>query len=176
MTVIIEEHYLPINGVNRTGEKIEPEYITIHEVSLGTGKTPRKYDYNHYKQLLLTPPEGREFVGYHYLVGDDKILCFIPDNELCHHSSNRKAGIGIERLVNECVDFEKAINNQAKLTATLMYKYNIPLSHVVTHKFWSGKECPARLLDGQYGGWEGFLKRVETFYLQKNIFDAIINI
>ena len=176
MSIIIEKRYLPINGLNRTGEKIVPNYITIHEVSLGTGKTPKKYDYDYYHQLLLTPPEGREVVGYNYLVGDDKILCFIPDDELCHHGGTWKAGIGIERLVNECVDFEKAINNQAKLTATLMYKYNIPLDHVVTHKFWSGKECPNRLLDGQYGGWDGFLKRVETFYSEKNFFDAILEI
>ena len=64
MSIIIEKRYLPINGLNRTGEKIVPNYITIHEVSLGTGKTPKKYDYDYYHQLLLTSLEAREVVGY----------------------------------------------------------------------------------------------------------------
>lgn len=164
---------LPTDSPKRVG-KMEPKFITIHEVSLGTDVQPAEKNYQRYYNLLFETPTS---VGYHFLVeanhGEDtRIYQFLETDVVTHHTGS-KAGnfqsIGIERMVNVVTDMERAINAQAQLVATLMKVYNIPLHHVVPHKFWSGKQCPARLLAGMYGGWNGFIERVK-YYFEKHEF------
>lgn len=161
------EMLVPKGAANRTGKLLDsPSYVTIHETSLGTNIEPAYKNAAHYIARVMQPPKDFEFIGYHYLVTDIEVIRFIPDNEFtCHAGSEgNKVSIGIERLVNVNTDFDIAIANQAMVTATLMKKYGIHLGNVVPHKFWSGKECPARLLAGMNGGWNGFIEQVYTFY------------
>jgi len=159
-------------SVSRPVIKQVPEYIVIHEVSLGLGRSPASYDMDHYEAKLRL--ESYKKISYHYLCGDKEIRQFIPDDEFAYQSGtpegNRRS-IGIERLINKNVDFNHAIFNQAKLTATLMLKWNIPLEKVTTHKemkriFSSEtplnelKKCPERLITGQYGGMNMFYREV----------------
>ena len=156
---------IPVGATNRPGKRMNPTYITIHECSLGEEKRPPDRNRDYYISLMENPKEIE--VGYHYLVTDNEIIRFIPDNEIAYHTGSiggNLHSIGIERLVNVDVDFEKAISIQAKLTATLMYKRLITLDRVVPHKHWDSKECPARLLAGQNGGWSGFKSRVQHYF------------
>ena len=50
--VKVEQKLLPLGSANRTGKKQVPEYIVIHEVSLGLGKSPENYNMEHYKNLI----------------------------------------------------------------------------------------------------------------------------
>lgn len=165
------EILVPSGATNRIGKFMEgPSYITIHETSLGTNPEPAHHDVIYYKNLIMNPSEGREFIGYHYLVSDSEIIRFIPDNEYTRHTGSEEGNnksIGIESIANVNTDFKRAIEIQAMVSATLMRKYGIPIENVVTHKFWSRKECPARLLAGMYGGWTGFLAQVNKFYNEK---------
>jgi N-acetylmuramoyl-L-alanine amidase len=48
--------------------------------------------------------------------------------------------------VNEDGVYEKAIKNAAWLVAHLTKELKIPISKVVPHQHWSGKNCPRNLL------------------------------
>ena len=148
-------------------------FITIHESSDGTGYAEDNRTLEYYENRLRNPPKGLEQIGCHFFVSDSHIVQFIPINVRTAHAGTTEGNnsIGIERLVNRFIDFPTAIANQAKLTATLMHMFNIPIENVVTHKHWSGKECPARLLAGLNGGWEGFISQVMNFYETGDIFD-----
>lgn len=172
-----KECYLPTKdgtGINT------PKFITIHETSVGTDKAPANRTIEYYANVLEHPElvEGRDpRIGFHFLCGDDEVVQFLPTNVRTAHTGTYEgnSSIGIERLVNVNIDFDKAIHNQAKLTATLMDMYKIPLEHVVPHKHWGGKECPARLLAGLYGwDWERFLDQVKKYFDEKDFFTGII--
>lgn len=170
----IENRIIPY-GPNFLGtiERNSETYITIHESSLGTGFATADRTLDYYENRLKHPPEGvNPKIGYHFMVDGDRLVQFIPLNYRTAHAGTDVGNnsIAIERLVNCNVDFPKAIANQAKLTATLMHMYNIPIGHVVPHQFWSGKGCPSRLLAGMYGGWDGFIAQVEKFYADHDIF------
>lgn len=173
---MIENRILP-PGANYLGEidRNESTFITIHESSDGLGYAQDNRTLEYYENRLLNPPKGLEQIGYHFMVSDNKIAQFIPINFRTAHAGSTEgnsSSIAIERLVNRFINFPVAIANQAKLTATLMTMYNIPIEHVVPHKYWSGKECPARLLAGMYGGWDGFISQVKAFYDSGDIFDV----
>lgn len=149
-------------------------YITIHESSEGTDFAPADRTLEYYENKLLNPPKGLELIGYHFMVSDTRAVQFIPVGFRTAHAGSTEGNhsIAIERLVNCNINFPAAIANQAKLAATLMHIYNIPIENVVPHKHWSGKECPARLLSGMHGGWDGFINQVITFYKANDIFDV----
>ncbi|MBQ9833827.1 MAG: N-acetylmuramoyl-L-alanine amidase [Bacilli bacterium] len=135
--VTFEKRLLPEGFPNRSGEKQVPEYIVIHEVSLGLGKSPRRFNMDRYlKKIFLDGFKGST-IGYHFLVGDEKIYQYLLEDEVTHHTGTKEGNrnsIGVERLICEGINHESALFNQAKLIATLMVKYNIPLDHVVTHR------------------------------------------
>lgn len=165
---------LPLVEAREDGKNI-PTFITIHETSMGLEKVPYYKDAEHYINLLDFP-KGDPRVGYHFLCGDDVIYQLLESWVRTAHagSTEGNSSIAIERLVNSDIDFDRAINNQAKLTATLMYMYNIPLKNVVPHKHWSGKDCPARLLAGMYRWtWNRFIKTVEYYCYCESFIDGI---
>ena len=162
---------LPKDSDRRIGVRPTPTYITIHETSLGTELKDTKggtmYGVKYYESVLHTPNPNR--VAYHFLVEANfnevsRVYYFLEPYVFAYHSGSPEGNaksIGIERLVNTDTDMERAIAVQANLTSKLMISFLIPISHVVPHKFWSGKECPGRLLAGLYGGWNGFIDQVK---------------
>ena len=165
---------LPLVIPREDGKNI-PTHITIHETSLGLEKRESERNAAHYINLL-EHPKGDPRYGYHFLCGDDKVWQFLPTWVRTAHSGSTEgnSSIAIERLVNVDINFDEAINNQAKLAATLMNMYNIPIENVVPYKNWSGKECPARLLAGMYGwNWERFISTVQKYYENKDFFKDV---
>jgi len=172
------EMLVPLGTQNRTGKKIPHlRFITIHEASTGTELAPAYKNVDYYISKIMCPPEKTRFVGYHYLVSDTVVIKFMNDTDFTCHAGKfgNRSSLGIERLVFEGLDHNRAVWNQALVAATLMRKHNIPLKNVVPHKFWPptktkdfkfniGKECPSRLLAGMFGGWEGFLDKVNECY------------
>lgn len=177
----IEKRLIPLGYANRTGEKQTPKYIVIHEVSLGLGRSPQKYNMEYYENLIRTQGKEGKHVGYHFLVGDKQIYQFIEEDETTNHAGSIEGNksIGIERLICEGINYEHALHNQAKLTATLMIKWNIPLTNVKTHKgmIWTFKPekeykkgCPSRMLAGQRGGEEKFRREIIKCFKHKWFF------
>ncbi len=170
-----------LEGVScRTGIKQIPKFIVIHETSIGTEKAPFNKDIEHYKNILLSSDSQ---VGYHYICSDKEVLQFIPDDEVAYHVGSKInfRSIGIERIVNESVNFPDALHNQANLCATLMYKWRIPLRRVVSHKnarimaLAPSKECPARMLDFQYGGEDLFKREIINCLRMGDLFNELLN-
>ncbi len=178
MKMELSNRLLPIESPKRVGKMI-PKFITIHETSLGTELQPEEKDFARYYGMLTT---GDNQIGYHFLVEANfrepaRIYQFLETTvSTCHtgDKTGNSSSIGIERLVNVNTNMCRAISLQAQLTATLMHMYDIPLDHVVPHKFWSGKECPARLLAGMYGGWEGFIEMVKNYFYEQKWIEGVL--
>ncbi len=165
---------LPLVEAREDGKNI-PRFITIHETSLGLSKVPGTKNAEHYISLLENP-KGDPRVGYHFLCGDDVIYQLLETWVRTAHagSTEGNSSIAIERLVNSDIDYDRAINNQARLTATLMFRYNIPIENVVPHQFWNGKGCPARLIAGMYRwNWGRFIRTVNSYLYSENFIDGI---
>lgn len=166
---------------NRTGELQNVKYIVIHETSLGTGRATPDRDYLHYYEALVNSDSQ---VGYHYLCDDDNVYEFIPEFERTCHTGTplNMMSVGVERLVNENISFPDALYNQAKLVATLMYKWGVPIRNVVTHLNTrimfnrERKQCPARMLDHQYGGEDKFYNEIIYCIRNKDFFYEILNV
>ena len=149
-------------------------------------KSPAKFNLEHYHNKLLedgiNAPGTLKQVGYHYLVTDDKVVQFIPDNEVACHTGSafNLHSIGIERIICEGTSYPDALHNQAKLAATLMIKHNIPLRRVIRHidarQLTGGipKYCPGRLINGFYGGMEKFIEEIVLCIKNRDFFMELL--
>ena len=102
--------------------------------------------------------------SWHYTVDDNQAIQSFPHSVRCWHSGDGTGAgnfesIGIEICVNSDGDFIKAFVNAAELVKKIMKDENIPLSNVVQHNKWSGKNCPTNLRNGSKGiSWSNFLR------------------
>ncbi len=155
MNVPIIEQIIPSTNANRPGGNYTKSYITIHE----TGNKDAGAGAKNHANWLSNGANGE--IGYHYTVDDHEIYHHIPDNECASHAGDGAYGtgnlhsIGIELCVNADGDFEQTKKNAAWLVAKLMKDYSIPISNVVQHNHWSGKNCPQTIRET--GTWDAFL-------------------
>ncbi|WP_054708696.1 N-acetylmuramoyl-L-alanine amidase [Bacillus sp. JCM 19041] len=150
----IKQDFIPVTNNNRPEYAMIPEYITIHE----TANRSVGADAAMHARYVKNPSTA---VSWHYTVDDGStVYQHLPTNENGWHAGdggqgtgNRKS-IGIEICVNQDGNFEQAKSNAATLVRRLLDEHNLSLDQVVLHQHWSGKNCPATILDS--GGLEGF--------------------
>lgn len=159
----VYEQYIPEDSPARPGVKRRVEYIVLHE----TDNFSPGADAAAHANFLSGLTENDEPRSWHYTVDDHQIYHHLPDDEAGYHASDRLEehggnlnGIGIEMCVNEGGDYEQTLENAVQLTAKLMIEYRLDIGDVKKHQDFSGKICPARLIENDR--WEEFLKRVET--------------
>ncbi|MFP3414420.1 S-layer homology domain-containing protein [Bacillus sp. SIMBA_074] len=162
--VTFKEMIVPKGNENiRPGYAMDPKYITIHETA-NTSKGANALNHAKYLDSQARGNTDRS-ASWHFTVDDKEIYQHLPLNEVGWHAGN-KAGnyesIGIEIAVNSDGDYAKAVENARKLAAYLMNELNISLDHVQKHQFWSGKNCPAFMI--QRGQWDAFLKGTNAYY------------
>ncbi|WP_181349058.1 N-acetylmuramoyl-L-alanine amidase family protein [Thalassobacillus sp. CUG 92003] len=155
MTII--DMILPKTHHARPGYTLQPAYITIHN----TGNNERGADAQRHGWYLLNLPE-KKFVSWHFTVDDKRIVQHLPETEVGWHAGDGNGGgnrssIGIEICENEEGDFNQAVSQAVQLIRSLQSRYHIPLSHVVSHRHWSGKNCPRKLLPV----WQDFKRQIE---------------
>lgn len=154
----IKQRFAPKGNSNRPGYAMKPEYITVHQTANtnvgANAEVHNRFVYN---------GGGTYGVSFHFAVDDKEAWQNIPLTENAWHAGdggsgtgNRKS-IGIEICENSDGDFNKAVANAAWLVRKLMKDYGIPITRVVPHKHWSGKNCPRRLLST----WDGFIAKVQ---------------
>lgn len=163
--VTIKQKFIPAGTKARSGWALKPEFITIHNtanVSKGANAASHA--------TYMSNGGKNTYVSYHYVVDDKEAYQLLPDNEVAWHAGdgtngpgNRKS-LAIEICENPDGDLLKATDNAVELTAYLMKKHNIPLSNVVQHNKWSGKNCPNRIRAGQPYNWQTFLNKVQAAY------------
>ncbi|UNP77150.1 S-layer homology domain-containing protein [Bacillus nitratireducens] len=162
--VTFKEMIVPKGNENiRPGYAMDPKYITIHETA-NTSKGANALNHAKYLDSQARGNTDRS-ASWHFTVDDKEIYQHLPLNEVGWHAGNKTGNyesIGIEIAVNSDGDYAKAVENARKLAAYLMNELNISLDHVQKHQFWSGKNCPAFMI--QRGQWNAFLQGTNAYY------------
>ncbi|MGE6616428.1 S-layer homology domain-containing protein [Bacillus mycoides] len=162
--VTFKEMIVPKGNENiRPGYAMDPKYITIHETA-NTSKGANALNHAKYLDSQARGNTDRS-ASWHFTVDDKEIYQHLPLNEVGWHAGDKTGNyesIGIEIAVNSDGDYAKAVENARKLAAYLMNELNISLDHVQKHQFWSGKNCPAFMI--QRGQWDAFLKGTNAYY------------
>ncbi|MBO0961652.1 N-acetylmuramoyl-L-alanine amidase [Neobacillus sp. MM2021_6] len=165
----IIQRFIPAsNKETRPGIKMTPKYITIHETdNPGAGA-----DANAHAQLQERGNDRA--ASWHLQIDDQEAIQSIPFTEVAYAAGDGKNGPGntlsihIEIAVNSDGDFQKAVSNTAEVTKQLMVQFNIPLSNVVQHNHWTGKNCPRYLRSGEKGiTWSNFIAMLENYNTKK---------
>ncbi|MBP1970314.1 peptidoglycan hydrolase-like protein with peptidoglycan-binding domain [Virgibacillus natechei] len=144
------------NG-NRPSIIMTPQYITIHETANTDVGANAAMHANYVKQPGTA-------VSWHFTVDDgNRIYQHLPTYETGYHAGDgsgdgNRNSIGIELCVNSDGYFLETRRNAAALVKKLMTDFAIPISNVVPHNHWSGKNCPANLLSV----FDDFLAQVEN--------------
>lgn len=161
----VTEQLIPIGNTGRPGIQREVKWVVIHETANHTvgadARAHSKYILKHSAQHALS---------WHYTVDDHQVYHHLPDNEVGWHAGDslqknggNACGIGIEICVNDDGNFEKSLENAAKLSAFLLDHYHLSTSHLKQHADFMDKNCPQTLRDS--GRWEEFVQMVEKFRL-----------
>ncbi|MGO4372873.1 phosphodiester glycosidase family protein [Paenibacillus sp. MCAF20] len=158
----IKQDLIPVGRRNRPGYAMKAEYVTIH----GTGNTATTADAANHALYLKGDAAAASPVSWHFTVDDKQIIQHLPITESGWHAGdgtngpgNRKS-IGIELCENAGVNRDLVEDNAAMLVAYLLDSTNLPVTAVVQHNKWSGKNCP-QLFRSRSGSWETFLVAIE---------------
>lgn len=141
--ITITRDYIPSGSVNRPGTANACTSITIHETANKEKGANAKAHAEYIKTIT-------EQTSWHYTVDDKEAFQHLPDEEKSFHTSSKEANetsISIELCVNEDGDFEQTKRNAIELIREIMKKHDIPIECVFTHNYWTGKDCPATLLE-----------------------------
>ncbi|WP_018970944.1 peptidoglycan recognition protein family protein [Rubritalea marina] len=179
----VEKDFIRLGTHSRKDpHSMRPRYITIHSTQ---NYSPSADARRHALALKNGKIRARKRAGvnrtghlyWHYSVDQDICVQHIPDTEQGEHADFEGPGnhysIGIEMCENRGNSRAKTVDRTAKLTAYLMWKYDIPVQHVVPHYHWPRhglskphKNCPHYLLDGGKPGakWKWFQDKVSTYH------------
>lgn len=152
--VKIRRHMAPLTRTSGRGNPCT--YITIHETAnRGRGAGAASH------ARLQAGTNSRQ-ASWHYQVDDKEIVQSFDDNVKCWHAGAKanNESIAIEICVNSDGDYNKALDNAAALVAHLRKNHGIPWNRVVSHKFWTGKNCPTIMLSRK-GQWDKFIKATD---------------
>lgn len=177
----VVQRFVPRGKYSRkTIRSMRPQYITVHSTQNYSGDA-----WDHAKALergkLRAPKRtGGNRIGYlvwHFTVQEDVAIQHLPTNEQGEHADFNGPGnnysVGIEMCEHTGNSRAQTLARTAKLCASLMYQYNIPLKNVVPHYHWprkglspEHKNCPHFLLDNGRPGrkWNAFLAQVQLEY------------
>ncbi|MDN3019219.1 N-acetylmuramoyl-L-alanine amidase [Paenibacillus sp. BSR1-1] len=139
----------------RPGIKLVPKYITIHETD---NPNPGADAEAHAR---LQERGNSRKASWHLQVDDHQVIQSIPFNEVAWAagtSAGNRSSVHLEICVNSDGNFLKAVENAVEVTKQLMIQFNIPITNVVQHNHWSGKDCPKNLRAGSKGiTWSDFI-------------------
>ena len=131
----------------RPGIPMTPKYITIH--STGNPSSYAKGEASY----ACNRSDGRS-VSYHFVVDEKTIIQIMPTNEVAWHAGDGGRGVGNRKSIGiemcETGNRLQVIKNTIWLTDKLMKEFNIPISNVVQHNHWTGKDCPRILRNKAY--------------------------
>ena len=83
------------------------------------------------------------------------------EGRICSNGGNRNS-IGIESAVNEGSDLWLTWQITAMLVADIMERYNLDITRVKGHHFFSAKDCPQPMLENDLEIWYEFLELVRA--------------
>ena len=142
--------------------KITPTSITIHNT--GNIGAAAKNNHNYMKNCNKN---GDRIASWHFTVDDKEIYQAQSCNYKTFHAGNatgNNTSIGIEIcMFNDKEKQRKAYANAIELVKILLKYYGWTVDKVKRHKDWSGKHCPAWLIEGKFGyDWNWFKNQVSA--------------
>jgi N-acetylmuramoyl-L-alanine amidase len=162
---------------------MNPNYITIHS----TGDPRMKAsEYavamtHGLRSVRRAGASGAGRLSWHFTVDGGYAIQHLSTSVQGGHADfngpGNRTSIGIEMCEYTGVSLNAVMDRTARLTAYLMWKHRIPLSHVVPHYHWARpgmkpchKACPHFLMDGGKPGpkWTAFKNRVNAHYRRLN--------
>lgn len=153
---------IPRTSSNRPGTPLHPTHITIHN----TANNDPDADAQMHARYVKGADARRRKVSWHFTVDDKRCVKHLPTNEVAWHAgSGNTQSIAIEVCQNQGIDQAEAITRASLLTAVLMSFYGIDSQHVVSHHFWTGKDCPEVILRDP-GGFAAFRLQAQGFLMQ----------
>ena len=140
-----------------------PDFITVHE----TANTTPGANASMHSRFVIQNGGGSEGVSFHATVDDHESIQLMPWNWVAWHAGDGTWGTGnrdsvaIEMCVNSDGIFNpNTIDNAAELIVNLMREFGIPITRVVQHNHWSGKDCPAKLRANGGALWRQLMSKV----------------
>ena len=134
---------------NRPGTAISPTSITLHNTSnpnagANAAAHSRMVRNKGYYEL---PSGKKQWVSWHFTVDDKQVIKQLPTSEMAYHAAaaNGKS-IAIEVCMHKEIDQQAADLRAARLVAALLYDHGWGVGAVKSHKEWTGKNCPVKLL------------------------------
>lgn len=160
----IERLIVPDSVSNRVsfGRGNPRNYLTIHQ----TGNTDPGSNAKAHHNLQARGGVG---YGWHWQVDDhEAIQTHDHSFKIWNAGDGRGKGntqsISIEICVNSDGDYNKAVENGAKLAAMILKEENIDISNMVQHNYWTGKNCPEQIRAGKNGiTWVVFVEKVRGY-------------
>lgn len=160
----VHEDYVEAGVPGRPGGTRKIEYVVIHETdNFAPGANAERHN------AFIHENAKTEKLSWHYTVDDHEAYHHIPDVEPAYHAGDgdtpdggNTSGIGVELCVAEDNNYEKTLKNGALLAAYLLYEHDLPMDALRKHQDFSGKVCPARLIND--GRWDEFRKMVSDNY------------
>ena len=162
---VISNDLVP-KGASVCGRKLQSiTYITLHNTGL-IGTKANNFHRSLKRENALT--NGRQ-ASWHFTVDDIEIYQEVDTTWETWHAGNstgNKNSISIEMCMwNDKEQQRKTYDNSARLVAELMKMHNIPITKVVQHNNWSGKNCPQFLRESKHGyNWSWFIEQVKKYY------------
>jgi len=129
----------------------ETRYIIYHDTG---NHTPGAGALMHANYMVGADNANNRARSWHYTVDQNIVIQHIPDQEVAWQGDSFTAygmGIGIETAVDFGSDLYTTWQRTAKLIASLLVKYDLPMQSILQHYNTSGKNCPQTLrMSGLY--------------------------
>ncbi|MDO9628845.1 MAG: Ig-like domain-containing protein [Acholeplasmataceae bacterium] len=136
-------------------------WVVVHETA---NTSPGAGALSHANYLWNAAQAGTVLnVSWHYTNDARVTYQHVPENEIAYHAGDgsslpgtsltylgggNRNGIGIEMSVAQDEDMYLTFQRTAKLSADILFRYNLPRSHIKFHQDFSGKWCPQGMLRG----------------------------
>lgn len=162
-----------------------PSFITIHATG-STSMNANQFAMGMARGLPSTKRVGAKRGGrlsWHFTVDGgyamQHLSTYVQGGHADFNGPGNQTSIGIEMCEYRGVDLNAVMDRTARLTAYLMWKHHIPLSHVVPHYHWPRagmkpvhKACPHFLMDNGRPGakWADFKSRVYAHYRRLSVY------
>lgn len=140
------------------GKINKKNYIVVHE----TDNERSGADADAHARLQMNGNSRQ--ASWNWQVDDKEAVQSFEHNWACWAAGSdkgNKEGIQVETCVNSDGNYLKAVQNTAELVAKIMKDEGIPISNVVQHNHFSGKNCPSKMRAGKVS-WSQFIAMVKT--------------
>ena len=141
------------------------EYIVIHDTGNSAAGADAMAHYNYFAG-------GDRDASAHYFVDDHEVVQIIDDSEASWHSGvpyktyatpiSNTNSIGIELCINSDGNYNEMVKNGVDLAAYLLWKYDLPIDHLVRHYDCNGKTCPLTMSGSNWAVWNEFKAAVKA--------------